>query len=313
MDYRLNSGDRIPQYETIDVQILPNDKMFHCAQLQGLQRVLDHETILARILANFIHILLKQFLLLDQLNLLQRIGTVLNGLAEPILPPVRYVHHLDHNLGKSFIEQITPHQFRLKVGRTRQHQPLNIGPLTVGNKQLRGHLGHFSDVIMPLFQTQTGETQCGLSTPPMLLGKIDREFVQYLPPGALDGTVETSVTVHNDESEGLVVHEEFVEVLGVELVVTEVEGCVDAFEGFEVDVDFLLLPIVGHDRAAVHDESVLGAFVVQFEPLLCAGDSAEDTETVHSTFNVRCRAVFIGEHFINLTYLCSWLDDERDH
>lgn len=62
--------------------------------------------------------------------------------------------------------------------------------------------------------------------------------------GSLDRPVETAVTVHDDESERFVVHEEFVEIFGVELVVAEVEGSVDGFERFKVDVYFAFFSFV---------------------------------------------------------------------
>ncbi len=43
----------------------------------------------------------------------------------------------------------------------------------------------------------------------------------------------------------------------MELVVTEVEGGVDGFEGFKVDVDFTFFAFVCDDGTAVKDEPVL--------------------------------------------------------
>lgn len=114
---------------------------------------------------------------------------------------------------------------------------------------------------MPLLQPQPGKTEGGLSTPSVLLGQIDGKLVQYLASAALHGPVEAAVTVHDDESECLVVHEEFVEVLGVEFVVAEVEGGVDGFEGFKVDVNLAFFAFVGDYRSAVEDQSILPFFI----------------------------------------------------
>ena len=40
--------------------------------------------------------------------------------------------------------------------------------------------------------------------------------------------------------------------LSVELVVAEIERCVDGLEGLEIYVDFLLLPILCQNGASIH-------------------------------------------------------------
>lgn len=44
--------------------------------------------------------------------------------------------------------------------------------------------------------------------------------------------------------------------LSVEFIVTEVEGCVDGTEWLKINVHFLLLAIVSHNRAAVDNQSI---------------------------------------------------------
>ena len=61
----------------------------------------------------------------------------------------------------------------------------------------------------------------------------------------------------------------------MELVIAQVEGGVDGFEGLEVDVDLLLLPLLGHDGPAVDDEPVGRDLGVQFESVLDRGNSTE--------------------------------------
>lgn len=41
---------------TLNVQVLPANEDFHAAQLEGLQRVLDAKTVLARVLANLVKV-----------------------------------------------------------------------------------------------------------------------------------------------------------------------------------------------------------------------------------------------------------------
>lgn len=68
----------------------------------------------------------------------------------------------------------------------------------------------------------------------------------------------------------------------MEFVIAEVEGGVDWFEWFKVDIDLALFALVGNDSPAVNDKAVSGAFVVQFEALLGGGDGAEDGESIDS-------------------------------
>ena len=77
----------------------------------------------------------------------------------------------------------------------------------------------------------------------------------------------------------------------MELVVTQVQRGVDRLEGFEVNVDALLLAFVGNDRAAVDDQPVLGTLVVQLETLLRRGDGAQNRQTVHARLDVGRSAV----------------------
>ena len=57
----------------------------------------------------------------------------------------------------------------------------------------------------------------------------------------------------------------------MELVVAKVERCVDGFEGLEVDVDLLLLALLGDDGAAVDDEAHGRHLGVQLESVLHGG------------------------------------------
>lgn len=52
----------------------------------------------------------------------------------------------------------------------------------------------------------------------------------------------------------------------VEFVIAKVEGGIDRLEGFEVDGDFLLLPVVCYNRPAVDDQAIRRRLVIQLEP-----------------------------------------------
>ena len=94
-----------------------------------------------------------------------------------------------------------------------------------------GQLGHLPHVVVPLLQAEAGKTEGGLTTAAVLLGEVDGELVENLLVGALDCAVEGAVSVHDDETEGLIVNEELVQVLGVEFVIAEVERGIDGLEG----------------------------------------------------------------------------------
>jgi hypothetical protein len=84
----------------------------------------------------------------------------------------------------------------------------------------------------------------------MLLGQVDGEFMDDFAGVSGEGAKETAVPVHDDKSESGVVFEEFVEGFGVEFIVAEVQGSVDRFEGFEINVEFALFAFVCDDVTA---------------------------------------------------------------
>ena len=52
----LFDGRVIFENVALNVQVLPANQDFHAAQLEGLQRVLDTEAVLARVLANLVKV-----------------------------------------------------------------------------------------------------------------------------------------------------------------------------------------------------------------------------------------------------------------
>jgi hypothetical protein len=97
------------------------------------------------------------------------------------------------------------------------------------------------------FVSETGETECGLSSSAVFFGEVDGEFVDHFTGVAGKSTEETAVAIHDDETETGVVFEESVECFGVEFVVAEIEGRVDGFEGFEINVEFSFFSFVCDD------------------------------------------------------------------
>lgn len=138
-----------------------------------------------------------------------------------------------------------------------------------------------NSLVSPL-EAQACETQRRLSSPSVFLGQIHSELMEDLTSVARESPKETSVSIHDDETIPVVGLQELVQRLGVELVVTQVERRVDGLEGLKVDIDLLLLAVVGHDRAAVDDEAVGRDLGVELEPLLSGCNCAEHRQPVDS-------------------------------
>jgi len=60
--------------------------------------------------------------------------------------------------------------------------------------------------------------------------------------------------------------------LGVEFIVAKIERCIDRFEGLEVDIHSLLLPIIRQDCSAIKHQPIVRYSRVEFQLLLSRGD-----------------------------------------
>jgi len=65
---------------------------------------------------------------------------------------------------------------------------------------------------------------------------------------------------------------------------------------FKVEGDLLLLAFVGQDRSDEQDQAVWWNTIVQFEPLLSAGDRGQHGQSVDSGLDVRRSTVFLRQH-----------------
>ena len=111
----------------------------------------------------------------------------------------------------------------------------------------------------------------------MLLGKLDGEFMEDFSVVSLKGTVQSTVTIDDDETENVFVFQKFFQILfiisllvaheaylNVELVIAKVKGFVDGLEGFKID-DHLLFSstIFTENGTGVQDETIGRSSVVQ--------------------------------------------------
>ena len=270
-----------------DLKVLEHDERLHGTQFEGLEGIVDTEAHAAGVLANVVEVLADKLLLLDKLDVTERLGRELDGLVETVLATVRHVHHLDDLGRKTVIEHIRGVEVVLEVGRTSENETGDVH-LVVGDEVLHRQLRHLTDVVVPLLLSETGETECRLTTTTVLLGKIDGELVDDVSRVAAEGAEEGAVTVHDDEAELLVGLEQLGEGLGVELVVTEVQRRVDGLERLEVDVDLALLALGRQDFTAVNHQAVGGDLVVELETLLGRRDGGQDRLSVDSRLDVGC-------------------------
>ena len=77
---RRTSGS-IPENVTRDVQVLPYDKRLDSTQLECLERVVDTEAVLARVLTDFVKVLLDESLFLDEFDVGEGLGGQFDGLS----------------------------------------------------------------------------------------------------------------------------------------------------------------------------------------------------------------------------------------
>ena len=100
-------------------------------------------------------------------------------LVEPVLATVTDIDYLDALRSQTRIEHITLAQLGLEVGATSKHETGYVD-LVIRDEVLNRQLGDLPNVIVALLVTKTRETQGGLTTSTVLLGKVYSNSVQYV-------------------------------------------------------------------------------------------------------------------------------------
>ena len=103
--------------------------------------------------------------------------------------------------------------------------------------------------------------------------------MQHISGVALQGAIKTTMTVHHNETEAVIILQELIQSLGVEFVVAEIERCVDWLERFEVDVHLSLLAIVGNNCTTIEHQAIVWHSIVQLQALLGGSDGAQHRKT----------------------------------
>ncbi|KAH4126672.1 hypothetical protein HBH47_045340 [Parastagonospora nodorum] len=186
-----------------DLQILKDNQGLGSTSLQSLQSVVDTVADLARVLGDVVKVLVDELLLLDELDVAERLPSQLDGLVETVLASVGHIHNLDDLGLQTVVEEVGLVQVVLEIGGTGQNDTGNVD-LVGGDEVLDSQFGDLADVVVALLLSQTGETQGGLTTTAVLLGQIDREFVDNFTRVSRQSAKEGAVSVHDDEAKLLV-------------------------------------------------------------------------------------------------------------
>jgi hypothetical protein len=292
---------RALQHPASDFQVLKDDQSLGSTCLEGLEGVVDTVADLARVLGNVVKVLVDQLLLLDELDVAERLSSQLNGLVETVLASVGNIDDLDDLGLQTVVEQIGLVQVVLEVGGTSQDDTGNVD-LVSGDKVLDSQFGDLADVVVTLLLSQTGKTQGGLTTTAVLLGQIDGEpadvsawtrlscachsLVNNFTRVTRQGAKEGAVSVHDDEAKLLIRFEQLAQGLGMELVVTEIQRRVDGLEGLKVDIDLALFTFCSDDFTAVDDKAIGRDLGVELQTLLRGRNGRQDGETVDTGLDV---------------------------
>lgn len=103
----------------------------------------------------------------------------------------------------------------------------------------------------------------------MLLGQLHKHAVENLLGGSLQGGIQNTITVHNDEAELFVVLKQTTEGLHEEGVLAAVGKSVDLLEGLNVNHNlFLGLAVTHLNHTAENDEAIGRHILVQLQLFL---------------------------------------------
>jgi hypothetical protein len=121
-----------------------------------------------------VEVLVDELLLLDELDVVERLAGQVDGLVEAVLAAVGHIDNLDDLGLETVVEEVGLVQVVLEVGATGENDTSDVD-LVGGDEVLDCQLGDLADVVVTLLLAQTGETQGGLTTTAVLLGEIDGE------------------------------------------------------------------------------------------------------------------------------------------
>jgi hypothetical protein len=157
-----------------DFQILKDNQCLGCASLESFESVVDAVADLARVFGDVVKVDVDELLFLDELDIAERLSRQFNGLVEAVFASIGNVDNLDDLGLQTVVEQVGLVEVVFEVGGSGENDARDVD-LVGGDEVLYGQFGDLADVVVALLLTQTGETQGGLTTTAVLLGKIDGE------------------------------------------------------------------------------------------------------------------------------------------
>jgi len=297
---------------TVLRQVLPNNNLSDGRHLQSSESITKTVANLAAVLGNLFEIAGKELLLTDELDTSKRISSEVNSLSETVLTTVRNIVDTDDDVHETGIKKIRGCELLLEFGGTGEDETSDSG-LIVGNEAGNSGFSDLTHVVMTLLKTNTSETKSGLTTTTVLLRKLDVELVKDCTSRTSDLTEESTVTIHDDETEFLIIFKESLESLSVEAVIAHVEGGLERLERLNINRNLLLLTIGSQNFTAVKNETVFRDFVIELQTLLSRGNSRKDGKTVDTRLNVSSGTVFGLEHGSDLRNLGLGRDNQGDN
>jgi hypothetical protein len=119
------------------------------------------------------------------------------------------------------IKHVTLAELRFKISGTGEYNASHVD-FVGSNEVLDRQLCNFADVVVTFFVTETRETERRLTTPTVLLGKINRKLVEDFTCVSRKNAEKGAISVHNNKPEALVGFKQFGKCLGMELVVAKI-------------------------------------------------------------------------------------------
>jgi hypothetical protein len=244
--------------------------------------------------------MLEHFLFLDKLNIAEAVGSEGNSLTEPVILTVGNIKKSENLALKTFVEFLASVQLILEWGRSGKNQTFDVA-LVISNEVLHWHFTALSDICVTLLNSLTGESHRRLTSSSVLFGELHGHALEDLSVASLESTEKYTITIHDNESELLIIFEKSVKGFSVERVLALVLENVNGLEGLDINHNFFLwLSVFHHDDSAENAKTVLRSIFVQLELFFARGDSRLDRLTGLTRLNVVGTCQFLTEHGTDL-------------
>ena len=186
-----------------DLQVLVHDQCLAGTGLHGFESVFDAVAYFSAVEANLVEVSPNELLLLYEFDVAEGFGCEFDGLIEPVLTTIGDIDYFDHLGLQAVVEHVGLVEIVLEVCRACEDQTGDVD-FILGDVILHGKFGHLAHVVVAFLFPQTGETESGLTTSTVLLGKVDGELMNNISGVATECTKQSTVSVHDNEAKLLV-------------------------------------------------------------------------------------------------------------